>query len=73
MRAVTEMMVSQTDHVLRVWATLLLKYSWTNQKPPSFTWEKMSEPAPVAITSNFGMHAFGVVRHNRRDDSPRPS
>ena len=28
------------------------KYSFTSQKPPSLTWLAMSEPAPMATTSN---------------------
>src|SRR5208282_6567654 len=48
-RAETEIMVSHTDHVLRVCVTLILKYSFTSQNPPSFTCEKIREPAPVAI------------------------
>jgi hypothetical protein len=52
--AVTEIIVSQTDHVLSVWATVILKYSFTSQKPPSLTCEKINEPAPVATASNSG-------------------
>src|SRR5579862_3582371 len=53
-RAVIEMIVSQRDHVLMVSATLMLKYSFTSQKPPSLTCEKISDPAPVAIASSSG-------------------
>ena len=35
--AITEMIVSQTDQVLIVWTTVIPKYSFTNQKPPSLT------------------------------------
>jgi len=52
--ATTEMMVSQTDHVFIVCSTLMLKYSLTSQNPPSLTWEKMSDPAPVAMASSSG-------------------
>jgi hypothetical protein len=52
--AVTEMIVSQTDQVLIVWVTLILRYSFTSQKPPSLTWEKINDPAPVAIANNSG-------------------
>ena len=48
------MMVSSTDQVLSVCGTLRLKYSFTSQKPPSLTCEKISAPAPVAIASNSG-------------------
>src|SRR5260370_27706229 len=48
------MMVSQTDQVVMVLATLILKYSLTSQKPPSLTCEKTSDPAPVAIVSSSG-------------------
>src|ERR1035437_8495679 len=53
--ATTEMIVSQTDQVLMVSATDMLKYSFTSQKPPSLTCEKISEPAPVAMASNSGL------------------
>src|SRR5437868_10971287 len=52
--AITEMSVSHTDQVLKVWATVMLKYSFTSQKPPSFTCERISEPAPVVSTSSSG-------------------
>ena len=29
--------------------TVILKYSLISQKPPSLTWEKITDPAPVAI------------------------
>src|ERR1700728_1151303 len=50
----TESMVSLVDQVFIVSATLMLKYSFTSQNPPSLTWEKMSAPAPVAMASNSG-------------------
>ena len=43
--------VSRTVHVATVCGTLMLKYSFTSQKPPSLTWLAMSEPAPIATTS----------------------
>jgi len=43
----TATIVSTTDQVLRVCTTLMLKYSFTSQKPPSLTCEKISDPAPV--------------------------
>ena len=49
------MIVSQIDQLFIVWATLMLKYSFTSQKPPSFTCEKTSEPAPVAMVSSSGL------------------
>ena len=52
--AVTEMIVSHTDHVLIVSETLMFKYSFTSQKPPSLTCEKISDPAPVAIANSSG-------------------
>jgi len=33
----------------------ILKYSLNNQNPPSFTWEKMRLPDPVAKTRNIGL------------------
>ena len=47
-------MVSQIDQDFIVSVTLRFRYSFTSQKPPSLTWEKMSEPAPVAIASSSG-------------------
>lgn len=41
-----------TVHVLNVSFTVNPIYSLTNQKPASLTWENISEPAPVAMTSN---------------------
>jgi hypothetical protein len=35
--AITEMIVSHTDQVLIVWTTVIPKYSFTSQKPPSLT------------------------------------
>src|SRR3984893_10320017 len=53
-RAMMEIKVSLMDQVFMVSGTLMLKYSFTSQKPPSLTWEKMAEPAPVAMVSNSG-------------------
>ena len=50
--ATKESNVSITVQVLKVSLTVSPMYSFTNQKPASLTWENMSEPAPVAITSN---------------------
>src|ERR1700756_3978030 len=50
----TEIIVSQIDQVFIVCGTLMLKYSFTSQNPPSFTCEKISEPAPFAIASSSG-------------------
>ena len=44
------MIVSSTVHVATVCGTVMLKYSFTSQNPPSFTCEAMSEPAPIATT-----------------------
>jgi hypothetical protein len=52
--AVIEIIVSQTDQVFIVCTMLILKYSFTSQNPPSFTWEKISEPAPVAMANSSG-------------------
>src|SRR3954465_4631502 len=51
-RPTTEMMVSMTVQVRRVWGTVRLRYSLTNQKPPSLRCERMSEPEPMASTSS---------------------
>ena len=56
-----EIKVSVMDHVFMVSATLILKYCFTSQKPPSLTWEKIVDPAPVAIASNSG-RTPGVCR-----------
>ena len=48
----TEISVSIADHVLRFSTTLTRKYSLTSQKPASLTWEKNSEPEPIASTSS---------------------
>ena len=65
--ATTEMIVSQTDQVFIVSATLMLKYSFTSQKPPSFTCEKIKEPAPVAIASSSGCTPVRVQRDRRNN------
>ena len=46
------MMVSHTDHVRKVWTTDRLRQSFTIQKPPSFRWERNSEPQPMEMTAN---------------------
>src|SRR5471032_2988213 len=56
-KPITEIIVSQSDHVLNVCPTVMPKYSLTSQKPPSFTCEKISEPQPVASTSNSALTA----------------
>src|SRR5471032_3264302 len=56
-KPITEIIVSQSDHVLNVCPTVMPKYSLTSQKPPSFTCEKISEPHPVASTSNSALTA----------------
>src|SRR6202034_156143 len=53
-KPIKEMMVSSSDHVLNVCPTVMPKYSLINQNPPSLTCEKISEPEPVANTSNSG-------------------
>ena len=52
--ATTEINVSQTVQVLKVCVTVMLKYSFTSQNPPSFTCERISEPGPVVSTSSSG-------------------
>src|SRR5579864_2740022 len=52
MIATMETMVSITVHVLKVSATVMLKYCLTSQKPASLTCDRISEPAPVASTSS---------------------
>ena len=44
------MIVSMIDQVLMVCPTVRPKYSLTSQNPASLTWEKNSEPAPMART-----------------------
>src|ERR1019366_6918032 len=53
-KPVTEMIVSQTDHVFKVCTILILKYSFTSQKPPSLTCEKINDPAPAATPNSPG-------------------
>ena len=48
--AVTDRMVSMSDQVLKVCPTVNPKYSLTSQKPASLTWERNTEPAPIAST-----------------------
>src|SRR6185503_2918161 len=48
--AVTEAIGSRIVQVVNVGATDMLKYSFPNQNPPSFTCERMSDPAPTATT-----------------------
>ncbi len=48
-------MVSSIDHDLMVSPMVRLKYSLNSQKPGSFTWEKMTEPEPTAITISSGL------------------
>src|SRR6195952_2291483 len=49
---VTDSTVSINDHDLMFWLTDKPKYCLVSQKPASLTWEKNSEPAPIASTSN---------------------
>ena len=44
-------MHSITLQVLRVWPTVVPRYSLTSQKPASLTCERNTEPAPIASTS----------------------
>lgn len=58
------MIVSQTVHVLKVCGTVMPKYSFTSQKPPSFTCERISEPAPAASTSEIPAVGVGSLPGN---------
>lgn len=49
---VTAIPVSTTVQVRRVCATVMPRYSFTNQKPESLTCERMREPEPMARTSS---------------------
>ena len=51
-RPATETIVSITVQVASVCGTLMLRYSFTSQNPPSLTCDAMSEPAPIATTSS---------------------
>src|ERR1043166_3190592 len=51
-RPTTDIIVTRIVHVLSVCVTVKFRYSFTNQNPPSFTCERMSEPAPMATTSS---------------------
>src|SRR5260370_667387 len=46
------MIVSITVQLFNVCATVMLKYSFTIQNPPSLTCDRIVEPAPIATTSN---------------------
>src|SRR3954464_13551848 len=52
MRPVTESTVSINDQDLMVWPTEKPKYSLTSQNPASLTWEKNTEPEPMASTTS---------------------
>src|SRR5690606_4374629 len=47
-KATTESRVSIADQVFRVWPTVIPKYSFTSQNPASLTWDRNSDPAPIA-------------------------
>lgn len=51
----TPTIVSMTVQVDRVSLTDKLKYSLKSQKPPSFTWESIKLPDPMAKTINSGL------------------
>ena len=56
----TEITVSITDQDLMVCPTVRPKYSLTSQNPASLTWQKNSDPQPMASTSSdelVGRHA----------------
>lgn len=48
----TEIIVSNNDHVKNVSFTVKPKYSLNIQNPASFTWDKITLPAPIASTTN---------------------
>src|SRR4051794_40854162 len=48
----TEMIVSMADQVLKVCPTVIPKYSLTSQKPASLTWDRNSDPDPIASASS---------------------
>ena len=50
----TESTVSSTVQVESVSFNSILKKDWISQKPGSLTWERISEPVPVARTSSSG-------------------
>lgn len=56
----TDRMVSITVHDFKVCTTDMPKNSLIIQKPASLTWDKMSDPAPVASTAN-SMFTPGVT------------
>src|SRR5690606_6059373 len=47
-------MVSINDQDFRVSFMLMLKYSFTNQNPPSLKWEKIRLPEPIDRTIKLG-------------------
>ena len=56
------------DQVFMVSATLMLKYSFTSQKPPSFTWEKIERSCARGDGQQFRPHAW-AMREDGSDDA----
>src|SRR3982751_1724057 len=50
--AAIDTIVSQMLQVANVCGTDMFRYSFTSQKPPSFTCDAMSDPAPIDTTSS---------------------
>ena len=48
----TDMIVSSNDQVRNVSFTVKPKYSLNIQNPASFTWERITLPAPIASTTS---------------------
>src|SRR5262245_30368714 len=48
----TDTIVSITVHVTNVCGTLIFKYSFASQKPPSLTCDAINDPAPIETTSS---------------------
>src|SRR5680860_1278156 len=71
---VTESTVSIRDQDLMVWPMESPKYSLTSQKPASLTWEKNTEPEPMASTTKGGLTLAQPVdqpEHQRRSGDRR--
>ena len=62
--------VSSTVQVASVSWTVMFRYSFTSQKPPSLTCDAISEPAPIETTSS-SLFTSGSVGDHRRHDARR--
>ena len=71
---VTDRTVSISDHDLMLSPTETLKYSLMSQNPASLTWEKNTDPAPIASTSSASRlpTVAGATRKKAKGSAARP-